>query len=114
MCSFVGRLDPPPCLTAMFITVDTMMISWCPPYTLMGITISQYSANITEFVRSMDYNQVVVTELPPTFTNETSLLVSSVSSENCGLYEICVQGETEAGLGQENCIRRTTCLGNVK
>ena len=111
--SFVGRLQPPPFLAATFSTVDTMLISWHPPYTLLGISISQYTINITVSFLINDSNYLVVKEQTTIFTNDTFSSIA-VNSENGALYEICVQGETEAGLGKEKCIKKSRSLGNVK
>ena len=106
-----GPLDPPGYLMATFITVNTMAISWVPPYTLIGITISHYVINITVFIQTIDSDQFTTSKQPPLFTNETSLSVDVANSETCTLYETCVQAETEAGLGKKNCIRKSKCLG---
>ena len=96
---------------ATFITVNTMVISWVPPYTLSGITIFQYIINITVLAQTIDSDQVTSSKQPPLSTNEISLSVDVTNSETCTLYETCVQALTVAGLGKENCIRKSRCLG---
>ena len=85
-CSFSGPLSSVGDLSSSFINSSTVNISWSPPFTLPGTTITGYNISVTSngtFTNYFTSDSYYVLQLSGSFScNDTSVTVSGYNGLN--------------------------------
>ena len=85
--------------------VDTIIVSWEPPYTLHGVAILYYNVDV-----SISYPNTSRTRESMHFnlTGTRKTINLSTNNGDCADFEVyvCVEGVTSAGLGKQGCVIR--------